>query len=105
VTNLKSSGNLFDQEIELLLNRKTGLSSLWTQGVTGDEKEKRVQTLMNSGYQFDLLRDILESMYRKAALDAEQIDSPYWKDRAAFQLGYKKALRDIYHIIPQTKEK
>jgi hypothetical protein len=103
MTEIISSGNLFDEEIELLLEENGGLSGLWTRNLKGEEKEERVRTLMNSGYQFNLMKDILRSMYKKAALDSERVDGPMWQDRAAFELGYKKALRDVYAIIPKTR--
>ena len=80
-----------------------GLTSLWTKDATDDEERVKIATtLKNSGYQFDKLRDILKGMYREAQKRQEHISNPNWRDAAAYELGYKKALRDVYRLIPKT---
>lgn len=104
MSNLQFSENLLKEEMAVLMEKDNiGLVGLWTQGAKDDDERKEIATtLMNSGYQFDRLRNILKGMYREAQAREEKISNPNWRDTAAYELGYKKALRDIYRLIPKT---
>ena len=101
---LELSESLLDTEIEdLLEDDRTKLVGRWLQEEsTPEDKEKTVQMLRNSVTQFDKLRRILKQMYREAQAKEENFGAPNWRDHAAYQLGYKKALRDVYRLIPKT---
>lgn len=98
------SEDLLKVEMDVLMERDNiPLVSLWTQGATSDEERGEIaRTLMNSGYQFDRLKIILKGMYREAQSRGEHVSSPNWRDSAAYELGYKKALRDVYRLLPKT---
>ena len=98
------SGDLLKEEMDVLMERDNiPLVGLWTQGADTDEERGEIaRTLMNSGYQFDRLRNILKGMYREAQSREEKVSTPNWRDTAAYELGYKKALRDVYRLLPKT---
>jgi hypothetical protein len=98
------SGDLLKEEMDVLMERDNiPLVGLWTQGADTDEERGEIaRTLMNSGYQFDRLRNILKAMYREAQSREEKVSNPNWRDTAAYELGYKKALRDVYRLLPKT---
>jgi hypothetical protein len=101
---LELSESLFEKELDVLLEGdQAKLVGLWLQAdTTQEDKQKSAQTLRNSGWQFDRMKRILKQMYREAQGREENFNSPNWRDHAAFQLGYKKALRDVYRLIPKT---
>jgi hypothetical protein len=102
---LNLQGNLLNDELDLLTEEdKIAMSSLWLAGEAPEKREEVINTLRNSGYQFDKLRVILRRMYREAQKREEAIEAPNWRDRAAYNMGYKKALRDIYALIPKTTQ-
>lgn len=98
------SGDLLKEEMDVLMERdNVPLVGLWTKGATSDEERNEIATtLLNSGYQFDKLRSILKGMYREAQAREEKVSNPNWRDTAAYELGYKKALRDVYRLLPKT---
>lgn len=101
---LEFSDSLLEHEMEVLMEKdNVSLVSLWTKGAETDEERNEIaSTLKNSGYQFDKLRDILRGMYREAQGRQEHVSNPGWRDAVAYELGYKKALRDVYRLLPKT---
>ena len=99
---LDPSDNLLHNEMSLLLERdKMRLTNAWTKDCkTEEERIKCAQTLANSGYQFDKLRGILKDMYREAQRNEEERMGK--GDDYVYATAYKKAIRDIYSLIPKT---
>lgn len=96
--------DLMEDELEILLEGDLmTLLGVWTREAKSDEERAKIATtLRNSGFQFDRLRTILRQMYRTAQENKEKVSNPNWRDRVAYELGYQKAIRDIYRLIPKT---
>lgn len=100
---LELSESILEKELDVLLEGDHArLLAIWLQGE--EDKAKVTQTLLNSGFQFDRLRRILRQLYREAQHKSEDITSENWKDALPYHMGYKKALRDVYRLIPKTTQ-
>lgn len=101
---LEAVKDIFMDELDVLLEEdKTVLLGLWTQEASTEEEKKEIaSTLRNSGYQFDKLRLILRQIYRKSNESKEKIGNPNFSERVAYEMGYQKAIRDVYRLIPKT---
>jgi hypothetical protein len=71
---------------------------------TEEEKKSLRDVLFNSTIVFRALASILTRSFDK--LDAKQIKygEPEWESRLLYAEGYKQALKDVYNLIPMTKE-
>ena len=101
---LDPSDNIFETEIEVLIERDKGrLMGHWLQHCSTEEERAEFAALLrNSHAQFDVLRNILIQMYQSAQNQKENLMNPNFKDRVAFEMGYQKALRDVYRLVPKT---
>ena len=100
---MEHDGELKDQDV--FLKTRSGLDSAWVAGIK-DEKEKKEfkEMLAHSGKVFGKLRTIIKEMYTQAQFKAERglMESPNWAENVAFQMGYQRALRDVYSRLPKT---
>ena len=103
---LDPSENIFDDEMEILVGKEPDrIMGLWlTDAENEEERRSHAQTLQASSFQFDKLRRLLKQMYRSSQEHKEKLDSPNWKDRVAYEMGYQKALRDVYRLVPKTRK-
>lgn len=92
-------------ELEVLLEKEHfGLKSMWLEEAkTKEEKEELRKLLLNSDIQFRSMERVLRRFYREANARQEDFGTPNWEYRNAFEMGYKKALRDLMKVLPKTK--
>lgn len=90
--------DLKDIELAIMIDEdKIDIATAWTHGLDESSKKDMIDVLRNSTIQFDGLRKILEKLYRECILRQES------KGRYEFELGYNRAIRDVYRLIPGTK--
>jgi len=95
---------MLDKFKALVAKDSSGLSTMWLRGQKSQaDKEALRKLLEHSDTQFSTLRSILEAMWREADTRTTDISNPNWKDVVAFETGYKKALLDVYKLVPATK--
>lgn len=90
--------DLQDIELSVMIDGdKIDIATAWTRGLDESKKKDMIDVLRNSNIQFDALRKILEKLYRECILRQEN------GARYEFELGYNRAIRDVYRLIPGTK--
>lgn len=101
---LEPSDNIFDDEMEVLLgNEPDRIMGIWLADAENEEQRREhAASLKGSSFQFDKLRRLLKMMYRSSQEQKEKINQPNWKERVAYEMGYQKALRDVYRLVPKT---
>jgi hypothetical protein len=103
--------NLFSKPNKTILEERLedyvedgNLSSFWKMQVPADEWEAAADMLYNSTQYTSMLRKILEKLHRKAkdGEDKAYASRNFELTRANID-GYKKALKDIYRLLPTTR--
>jgi hypothetical protein len=83
--------------------RPTNIQVDWFSGLNEEQRLVLNRQLTTNQELFDALRSILERRFDSADIGEYQFDSPAFQERLIFSQGYKKALKDIYRLLP-TKE-
>ena len=78
------------------------MKSVWTKGLSGEDKKKRIAALMNHRNAFDDLREILEQNYRKK-VSVRDYGEPNWVHRQIAVNEYNAVLDDLLSLITLTK--
>ena len=78
-----------------------GLDSKWfVEDTTKDDKKKTEEVLRNSTLQFRLLKHILRDMFNEKRFKYSDLDKVNLEERYIYLEGYRKALQDVYRILP-----
>jgi len=91
---------MLDQSVDDLDKGKTLDSRWFTEDKDTEAKERLEQTLRNSTLQFRLLKKILEEIFNEKRFKYADLDKPNLEDRYIYLEGYRRALQDIYRILP-----
>lgn len=75
-----------------------GIDSRWTNNVI--DKESLLKQLKSQTVIWRQFLKILKELYRNAHSDEFDLDKPNIKERLLYNEGYKKALMDVYKLIP-----
>jgi hypothetical protein len=88
--------------IELEDTKVGGLSSLWING--SDDPDKFKKQLTSQTLIWKQFIKILKELYRNSTTAEYDLEKPNVHERMLFNEGYKKALTDIYKLIPTQRE-
>ena len=94
----------FDKGIDIEATAK-GVSSSWTRGLQGEEKEKFVKYLLLQQQLFDTQRDILETEYASWKKEETKLQNPNYEKAFWIAQGAKQAITKMHKILPRPKEK
>jgi hypothetical protein len=78
------------------------MKTVWTKGLTGQEKEEMTNSFVSSAHARSRLSFIIEEKIeakRKANVSEERYESPGWAYQQADAVGYERAMREILSII------
>ena len=92
--------------ISALVRPGADIQELWLREIPKADKEKREemkQALFASDLQFRNLARILGEMARIADQDQHDLSKPNWELRLARAMGYKRALQEVYRMLPRTR--
>ncbi len=103
--NLKFDNKLPDgDDIDALVRDGADIAGLWLREATTDkQKEEMKRALFASDLQFRNLRRILMELDRTADQDQHDMTKPNWELRLARSMGYRRALQEVYRMIPRTR--
>lgn len=93
-------------DIDSLVRPGADIQELWLREIPADDRKGREElkrALFASDLQFRNMRRILAEMGRLADLDQHDLSKPNWELRVAQAMGYKRALQEVYRMIPQTR--
>jgi len=93
-------------ELDSLVRPGSDIQELWLREIPKADKEAREElkkALFASDLQFRNMRRILAEMGRLADLDQHDLSKPNWELRVARAMGYKRALQEVYRMIPLTR--
>jgi hypothetical protein len=82
-----------------------GVSSSWTRGLDGEEKEKFVKYLLLQQQLFDAQRDILETEYASWKREETKLENPNFEKAFWIAQGAKQAITKMHKLLPRPKEK
>lgn len=88
--------------MELEDNKPNGLDSRWFRGE--DDPEKFRAQLTSQTWIWRRMTGILKELYRNSTTTEYDFEKPHMHERMLFNEGYKKALVDIYKLIPTQRE-
>jgi hypothetical protein len=88
--------------IDLEDTKVGGLDSRWTNG--NDDPIKFKKQLLAQTLIWRVFLKILKELYRNASTVQTDLEKPNIQERILFNEGYKKALTDVYKLIPTQKE-
>ena len=92
--------------LDALVRPGADIQEMWLREIPKDDKEKREEmkkALYASDLQFRNLARILKEMARLADQDQHDLSLPNWELRLARAQGYKRALQEVYRMLPQTR--
>jgi|CXWL01.1.fsa_nt_gi hypothetical protein len=88
--------------IELEDTKKGGLDSRWFNGE--DDPEKFKKQLTSQTWLWRRFLKILKELYRNSSTLEYDFKEPHMHERMLFNEGYKKALIDIYKLVPSQRD-
>ena len=80
--------------------KSEGLAADWFIGMTEDEIKSFEELLRNSDVQFDPLKKILEKRFNESLDKETDVTKAGWERLVLHGYGYRKALKDIYKLLP-----
>ena len=79
-----------------------GIPPEWTFVEKNTEKNLLLQKQIKQNIElFDTLRVIFEKKFEEIEVKEFTFDSPAFTERLIFLEGYKKAIRDLYRLLPK----
>lgn len=100
--------NLFDDPLDAYDPKTDAVNQAWFRadgGGTETEREELREILLNSGRLFGNLTRLLVERYQAATRKEIDFSQPNWQERQLFLAGYKKALQDVYRLVPKPLTK
>ena len=94
----------FDKGIDIETT-PIGVSTNWTRGLKGEEKEKFVTYLLNQQQLFDIQRDMLEMEYASWKKEESDLSNPNFEKAFWIAQGAKQAITKMHKLLPRPKEK
>ena len=80
-----------------------GLDSRWFTGESKEDKQKFEEQLKSQTLIWAKLIKILKEMYRSADVREYNFETPNMHERMLFNEGYKKALIDVFKLLPTQR--
>lgn len=90
-------------EIDDNVRPTSGIPAIWDRGRTGKELQDHHKFLAQGKNYWDELRSVLKVLFNQNRTDMTP-NGEGWQYVIAFNLGYEKALKDVYKNIPRPKE-
>jgi hypothetical protein len=91
-------------DLDAIVPENKGLPGDWLRGMGEQERRNFAELLKGSPRQFEKLAELIKTRYRESVLRTHDMANPNWMFVLAREEGYRKALVDLYKLIPQTKE-
>ena len=92
--------------LDTLVRPGAGIQEMWLREIPKEDTKKReemTKALYASDLQFRNLARILREMARVSDQDQHDLSKPNWELRLARAQGYKRALQEVYRMLPQTR--
>lgn len=80
--------------------RPLNINIEWFFGLDEEAKIILNKQLVTNEELFDALRNMIERKHESLEVGEFQFDSPAFTERLIYSEGYKKALKDLYRLLP-----